>query len=104
MATIKQIEANRRNALASTGPITPARKAAVRFNALKSGIDAESQIIPGEDPEAFKTFAADLTQSCNPADAREQELVDQMIDDAWRRSLPAPGRFRKAETQIWSRT
>src|SRR5207253_6989284 len=33
MATLKQIEANRRNALLSTGPKTPEGKAAVRLNA-----------------------------------------------------------------------
>jgi hypothetical protein len=99
MATIRQIEANRRNSQSSTGPRTPEGKAVVRFNALKSGIDAESQVIPGEDPEVFQTFAAEFTQSCHPADAREQELVDQLIDDAWRLR-----RLRKAESQIWTGT
>jgi len=37
MATQKQIAANRRNALKSTGPRTPAGRAAVRLNALKHG-------------------------------------------------------------------
>jgi hypothetical protein len=98
MATLKQIAANRRNSQASTGPRTPAGKAAVRFNALKSGIDAASQLIPGEDPEVFEAFAADFTASCDPACAREQELVDQLIDDAWRLR-----RLRKAETQQWTK-
>jgi hypothetical protein len=98
MATQAQTEANRRNSQASTGPRSAAGKAKVRFNALKSGIDAASQLIPGEDPEVFLSFAADLTSSCNPADAREQELVDRMIDDAWRLR-----RLRKAETQQWTK-
>jgi hypothetical protein len=34
MATLKQIEANRRNALKSTGPRTPEGRAAVRLNAV----------------------------------------------------------------------
>ena len=99
MATTKQIEANRRNSQSSTGPRTAAGKAAVRFNALRSGIDAESQLIPGENPEAFATFAAEFTKSHNPADASEQELVDHLIDDAWRLR-----RLRKAETQLWTST
>jgi hypothetical protein len=99
MATLKQIEANRRNSLASTGPRTAAGKSAVCFNALKSGIHAESQLIPGEDPEVFRSFAADFTASCNPVGAREQELVDQLIDDAWRLR-----RLRKAETQQWTKS
>jgi len=34
MATLKQIEANRRNALKSTGPRTPEGRAAIRLNAV----------------------------------------------------------------------
>jgi hypothetical protein len=98
MATPQQIEANRRNSQASTGPRTAAGKAAVRWNALKSGIHAESQLIPGEDPEVFQAFVADFTAACSPAGAREQELVDQLIDDAWRLR-----RLRKAETQQWTK-
>jgi hypothetical protein len=35
MATLRQIEANRRNALKSTGPRTPEGRAAVRLNAVR---------------------------------------------------------------------
>ena len=35
MATVKQIEANRRNALKSTGPRTPEGRAAIRLNAVR---------------------------------------------------------------------
>jgi hypothetical protein len=35
MATLKQIEANRRNALKSTGPRTPEGRAAIRLNAVR---------------------------------------------------------------------
>ena len=99
MATLKQIEANRKNAQRSTGPATAAAKAAVRFNALKSGIDAASIIIPGEDPEKLKTLAAEFAESWRPADPREREMVDQLLDDAWRLR-----RLRAAETQIWTRS
>jgi len=43
----KQIEANRRNALRSTGPTTPQGKKASRLNALKYGLRANEVIIPG---------------------------------------------------------
>jgi hypothetical protein len=49
MASQKQTEANRLNAQKSTGPrgapSGPEGKAASSMNALKSGIDAKSQII-----------------------------------------------------------
>jgi len=98
VSSLVQIEANRRNALLSTGPKTPEGKAAARWNAFQSGIHAVEQIIPGEDPEAFRTFAGDLAQSCHPADARQHELVDLMISHAWRLR-----RLLRAEPQIWER-
>ena len=98
MATLKQIEANRRNAHLSTGPRTIEGKSAARFNSLKSGIHAAEQVIPGENHEAFESFARELTESCNPVGAREQQLVDQMIAHGWRLR-----RLFKAEPQGWSR-
>jgi hypothetical protein len=35
MASQKEIDANRRNAQRSTGPVTPAGKSLAKFNALK---------------------------------------------------------------------
>jgi len=98
VSSLNQIDANRRNALLSTGPKTTEGKAAARFNAIQSGIHAVEQIIPGEDPEAFQSFAANLSQSCRPVGAREQELVGLMTAHAWRLR-----RLLKAEPQIWER-
>ena len=52
MTTQKQIEANRMNSQRSTGPRTEERKRASSMNALKSGLDAESQFVLGESPPA----------------------------------------------------
>jgi hypothetical protein len=48
--TPKQIAASRANGQKSRGPVTPEGKAASRFNALKHGIHAESQIMFDENP------------------------------------------------------
>ena len=53
MATDKQIAANRLNAQKSTGPKTPEGRAAVRLNAIKHGLTAQSLVLPGENPEDF---------------------------------------------------
>ena len=53
MTSEKKAEANRRNALKSTGPKTPEGKAAVRLNALKHGLRSEEVLLPGEDGEAL---------------------------------------------------
>ena len=50
MTSEKQVEANRRNAQASTGPRTEAGKATVSQNALKFAFTGKEVLLPGEDP------------------------------------------------------
>jgi hypothetical protein len=83
MPTLSQIEANRRNAQLSTGPRTPEGKAASSMNALKSGIDAESNIIPGEDAAALTALTERLYQDCQPQTVIESLLVDDIVRDTW---------------------
>jgi hypothetical protein len=52
MTSTRKSEANRRNALKSTGPKTPEGQAVVRFNALKHGLLSREVLLPGEDEEA----------------------------------------------------
>jgi hypothetical protein len=56
MTSEKQAEANRRNALKSTGPKTPEGKNAVRLNALKHGLLSQEILLPGEDEEALNAW------------------------------------------------
>src|SRR5205807_417954 len=72
MATIKQIEANRRNALKSTGPKTPGGKAAVRLNALRHGLRAHAVVLPGENPGSI---SATLLRSGSRMAAPNQNLT-----------------------------
>jgi hypothetical protein len=96
MATIQQIEANRLNAQKSTGPRSVQGKAVSRFNATKTGIDAESQIIRGEDPADLETLAAEYQERWQPATPEQRLLVDTLIDCEW-----LLRRFRKSEAQLW---
>src|SRR5476649_1012420 len=84
MATLSQIEANRRNARLSTGPRTPEGKAASSMNAFKTGIDAESSVIPGEDAAALAALTERFYHDCQPQTAIESLLVDNIIRAAWR--------------------
>ena len=61
MTSYRQIEANRRNALKSTGPRTDAGKRAARCNALRHGLMAETVIGALEDAEDYKAFEAAIT-------------------------------------------
>jgi hypothetical protein len=84
MATLSQIEANRRNAQHSTGPRTPEGKAASSMNALQSGIHAESSVIPGEDAAALAALTERFYQDCRPQTIIESTLVDNIIRASWR--------------------
>jgi hypothetical protein len=96
MATIQQIEANRLNAQKSTGPRSVEGKAVSCFNAIKTGIDAKSQIVRGEDPADLQALTAEYQQRWQPATPEQRLLVDTLIDCEW-----LLRRFRKAEAQLW---
>src|SRR5438094_3618398 len=84
MSTLKQIEANRRNALLSTGPKTPEGKAAVRLNALRHGLRAHTVVLPGENPEKFHELCEDLEAEWQPQTRTEQIYVEQMAVSQWK--------------------
>src|SRR5437879_2850786 len=84
MATLKQIEANRRNALLSTGPKTTEGKAAVRLNALRHGLRAHTVVLPGENPEKFQQLCDDLEAEWQPQTRTEQLYVEQMAVSQWK--------------------
>src|SRR5687767_14517511 len=72
MASQKQIDANRRNAQRSTGPITEAGKAVAKFNALRHGMTAESAVLPYEDTLAYAMLREALVGHYAPANIAEE--------------------------------
>ena len=84
MATIKQFEANRRNAQKSTGPKTPEGKSAVSMNALRHGLRARTVVLPGEDPTEFHQLCDDLQAEWTPQSRTEQFYVEQMAVSQWK--------------------
>jgi hypothetical protein len=96
MSTLRQIEANRRNAQKSTGPISVTGKAASSMNALKTGIHAKSLVLPNENPAELDELVEDSYRSFHPTTPEARSLVDEFIYCEW--SLR---RLRAAETQSW---
>jgi hypothetical protein len=96
MPTERQIQANRLNAQKSSGPTSVAGKAASRFNALKTGIDAKSNVIPGEDAGLLETLAAEYHARFQPSAPEQRFLVDSLIAAEW-----MSRRLRKIEAQLW---
>ena len=85
MASPAQILANRANAQKSTGPRSVEGKAASRFNALKHGLDAQSVVLPGEDPAEYEALAREYDASLHPETATERFHVDTMIRADWQK-------------------
>src|SRR5207302_5212892 len=84
MTTLRQIEANRRNALKSTGPRTEAGKEVSRRSALRHGLTAETVIASLEDLEDYKAFEATIIADYDAETAVERELVLRLASLLWR--------------------
>lgn len=88
MTTEKQVEANKQNALVSTGPTTSEGKAIVAQNAVKHGIFAKDLIITTgdgkEDAQEYRELLDGLIISLNPVGQMECLLVEKISVDYWR--------------------
>ena len=84
MTSYRHIEANRRNALTSTGPKTEAGKQVSRCNAVRHGLTAETVIGALEDAEDYKAFEAAITADYDAQSAVERELVLRLASVLWR--------------------
>jgi hypothetical protein len=84
MTSDKQAQANRRNALKSTGPKTPEGKAAVRHNATKHGLLSQEVLLPEEDAAALDELGERLRAELQPVGELEGMLVDRIIAAYWR--------------------
>jgi hypothetical protein len=86
MSSLKQIEANRRNALKSTGPTTDEGKERSRCNALRHGLTAETVIADLEDAADYQAFEAAVIADYDAQTAVERELVLRLASVLWRLS------------------
>jgi hypothetical protein len=95
MASPQQIEANRRNAQHSTGPRSAEGKAASRFNAVRHGIDAQSLVIPGEDPAQLEALTREYFDEFQPSGQLETSLVETLAHSEWMRR-----RYSRIEAEV----
>jgi hypothetical protein len=84
MTSLRQIEANRRNAHKSTGPTTDEGKQRSRCNAVRHGLTAETVIGALEDAEDYKAFEAVIIADYDAQTAVERELVLRLASVLWR--------------------
>jgi hypothetical protein len=79
MTTPRQIEANRRNSLLSTGPRSPSGKEQSRRNALKHGVAGAGVVLPDDEAEAIAERRAEWHSSLRPWNALEEWIGDQVV-------------------------
>src|SRR6516162_5798937 len=84
MSSFRQIEANRRNAHLSTGPVTKEGKQRSRQNAVRHGLTAETVIDALEDSEDYAAFEMAVTADYDVQTAVERELVLRLASLLWR--------------------
>ena len=84
MTTFRQIEANRRNASKSTGPVTEEGKQHSRCNAVRHGLMAETVIGALEDAADYRAFEAAIVADYDAQSAVERELVLRLASLLWR--------------------
>jgi len=84
MTSFRQIEANRRNARKSNGPITQEGKDRSRCNAVRHGLTAETVIGALEDAEDYRAFEAAIIADYDAQSAVERELVLRLASLLWR--------------------
>ncbi len=83
-STAAQIAANQANARQSTGPATPAGKAASARNALRHGFRSQSVLLPGDDPAEYADLLAELHAHFPATDLTTERCVREMADSEWR--------------------
>ena len=84
MTTGKQVEANRKNALKSTGPRTWKGKVVSRLNALKHGLQAAQVLLPDEDADEFHELQERLFAELSPEGTLEAQQVERITAMMWR--------------------
>ncbi len=84
MATEAQIDANKKNAEASTGPKTDAGKLRSCMNAVKTGLTGRTVLLSEEDAAAYREHLERHFAEFAPADDREKTLVQFIADSEWR--------------------
>jgi hypothetical protein len=85
MTTLLRVQANRRNALKSTGPRTVGGKARSSCNAIRHGLRTwKPVLLPGESPAAWKKFAQAVLEDLGPRGAVQMMWAGRAALLMWR--------------------
>jgi hypothetical protein len=84
MMSRRRAEANRQNALRSTGPRTPEGRAASSRNAVRHGVLSNTFVAEHENHDAFQRLLEGLVADFEPETAMESLLIERLAMLFWR--------------------
>jgi len=84
MSTPAQQAANRANAQLSTGPKTAEGKQKIAHNAVKTALTGATVLLPTDDVAHYQKHIAKTFELWQPANQREEFLVQSIADTEWR--------------------
>jgi hypothetical protein len=84
MASAAQIEANRLNAAASSGPTSPEGKARSSRNHFRFGLFSTHNCVLPEEAREYSKLSKALWKDLNPVGAVEELLAVEIVRAAWR--------------------
>lgn len=96
MTSPAKLAANRRNALRSTGPRTPAGKLVVAQNAIRHGVFANLPVVPGEGESDWQAHRQGILDSLAPVGLLEVNMAERAALLMWR--LGRLARYEAANT------
>ena len=79
----RKLEANRRNAQNSTGPATPAGRAAAAQNRIAHGLCGKFRVLESENQDDYNDLLERFMEAERPVDDVERELVAKMARHTW---------------------
>src|SRR3954469_8399697 len=79
-----RLAANRANSLRSTGPRSPGGKSISKMNGLVHGMRAESEVLPGEDPDELRRRHETWADELGVGTEAERYLVRAAVNASWR--------------------
>lgn len=84
MTTEAQINANRQNALNSTGPRSSEGKSIACQNSIKHGLLSKDLLVRNEQVSELNSFREHIYETISPHGSVEEFLVEKLINAAWR--------------------
>jgi hypothetical protein len=84
MTSERKIQANRRNAMMSTGPKTSEGKQRVSENAMTHGLTSQKVVLRGEDGAEYERLRKEAIAYYQPKGSMEERVVDRIIAHEWR--------------------